>query len=712
MQPREPRPEPPLRISVAHDLPVPPGSIDPRLPTPEQVRWLLRSPSSVPLTATSVNLKERAGPSPEIGAGTAPTYPPADTPAAPHSRPANAPMPPAGPSLSDRLRAALLVPLATLLPGDASVLEWPATLLAYQLDGVRTLIERDRVLLADDMGLGKTVQALAAIRVLCVQRAIERVLLIVPASLVDQWRREIVRWAPELRVIIIRGPAADRAWKWTADAHITLISYETFRADFAVSPDSARRRRTWDLVILDEAQKMKNRATEVSRSVKQLRRRRSWAITGTPLENTLGDLASILEFVDHRDDGKPQHYGPGPVLVQRHAQLQLRRRKSDLLTQLPPKQVITVRLPLLPHQQAAYARAETEGVIQLQERGATVTIQHVLELITRLKQICNVDPVTRESAKLADIKERLGVLTAEGHRALLFSQYTSATFGVHAAAQALAEFAPLTFTGSMSGGARDATIQQFKAEHARRILILSLKAGGSGLNLQEASYVFHLDRWWNPAVERQAEDRAHRMGQVYPVTVFAYVCSGTIEERIERLLQGKQRLFDEIIDDVSILPTRLNQADLFGLFGMPAPAAASSEHAGRRSGRALEDRCAEILRLRGWSVARTPVTRDGGPDLIATKQDEIGIEQQVYVLCKAQAAGVEVVRELLGMLPTDRSVRAVLAAPAGITRDARALADRRHVAIWDEAVLTQLEAGASGNTRTSLAAEEGTSYEV
>ncbi len=601
-----------------------------------------------------------------------------------------------GPTLTERLRIALAVPLESLLPGPSAVLDWPGQLMEFQVDGVRGLLTSDRLLLADDMGLGKTIQTIAAVRILCIQRTIESVLVVVPTSVIDQWRREFYRWAPELRLIAVRGSPADRAWQWRAEVHVTIVSYETLRADAADSPESPPRRRLWDVVVLDEAQKIKNRDVEVSRAVKQLRRKRSWALTGTPLENKLDDLASILEFVDQGEETSTNRYVPGPELLARHSQLQLRRRKSDVLDQLPPKQVITNTISLLPGQQQSYTRAERDGIFRLREMGQAVRIQHVLELITRLKQICNADPETGESAKFLDIRQRMATLSEEGHRALLFSQYTDDSFGVGAISTALSDFQPLVYTGGMSTPERDSVIQRFKSNSEHRALILSLRAGGVGLNLQEASYVFHVDRWWNPAVERQAEDRTHRIGQVVPVTVFKYTCEGTIEERIQAVLAEKQQLFDEIIDDVSLdVASRLNRDEIFGLFGLEAPASAAERRA-KRTGLELEERCATILHAKGWSVEKTPRSRDGGIDLIATRTDEIGLEQRIYLQCKdhARAVGVEVVRELLGVIPAGSRVQAVLAAPAGVTADAERLARERGVRIWDEAMLLDFESSA------------------
>ena len=598
-----------------------------------------------------------------------------------------------GPSLADLLRAILAVPLDSLLPGPDAAIDWPAPLHDYQLEGVRTLLASPRLLLADDMGLGKTVQATAAVRILSLRREIRRSLLVVPASLLDQWRRELRRWAPELRVLIVRGTASERAWQWRSESHVIVVSYETLRSD-AENAAGFARTMSWDVVILDEAQKIKNPDSSVARVCKSLHRERSWAMTGTPLENKLEDLASILEFVDHDPADPGRRYGPGAAMLQRHRELQLRRRKADVLTELPPKQIVRLAIPLGPAQQAAYERAEQEGVLQLKERGAEVRIQHILELILRLKQLCNFCPANGESAKIADIGERMTTLVAEGHRALLFSQFTDDTFGVAAASRALAPFNPLVFTGALRPSERDRIVETFRSKPEHHLLALSLRAGGVGLNLQAASYVFHLDRWWNPAIERQAEDRAHRMGQQFPVTVFTYTAQGTIEERIDEIIAGKQQLFDEVVDDVTLdLAERLTSDELFGLFGMAAPRAQRSAASSRPPGLDLEDRCQRVLERRGWSVERTPRSRGGGVDLIAVRTDEVGLEQRLFVECKdhARPVGVEVVRALLGVLPPGEDVRPVLAAPSGVTSDAARLASARGVAVWDAERLEELE---------------------
>ncbi len=448
---------------------------------------------------------------------------------------------------------------------DAGPLSWPAPLMPFQREGVRVLLDMDRLLLADDMGLGKTVQAIAALRIRKARDELGPILIVAPTSVLDQWRRELAKWAPELTAIIVRGAASERVWKWRAGTDVTLTSYGVLRSDAWRREVSGRR---WDTVVADEAQRIKNRI-ETSETVKGLPRERSWALTGTPVENREDELASIMEFVDHDGSTPLPRYAPGQALRARHRALQLRRRKAEVLQDLPPKLVSKRAIELPRLQRISYDRAEREGIVYLKSLGADASIVHVLELITRLKQICNADPRTGASCKLDDIANRLAELTARGHKAVVFSQYVSSAAGVRLAAKRLAEFQPLVLTGDVPAPERPAVIETFRTVAAHRALIVSLGVGGVGLNLQEASYVFHLDRWWNPAVERQAEDRVHRIGQTVKVHVVKYTCVDTIEERIDRVLEGKQALFDELVDDVSLdLAGRLSREELLGLFGL------------------------------------------------------------------------------------------------------------------------------------------------
>ena len=214
-------------------------------------------------------------------------------------------------------------------------------------------------------------------------------------------------------------------------------------------------------------------------------------------------------------------------------------------------------------------KAEIEGTVWLRSLGRELQISHVLELILRLKQICNFCPETGGSTKLADLRRRLDEFGASGAKALVFSQFVAEPFGALRLARELRSFRPLLIRGGMDQPARSAAFDAFERDPSRRVMILSLRAGGTGLNLTAACRVIHFDRWWNPAVETQAEDRAHRIGQTRPVEVFAYLCADTVEERIANILDEKRALFADLIDGV---PTRaLGALDLDSLLRAAAP---------------------------------------------------------------------------------------------------------------------------------------------
>ena len=449
-------------------------------------------------------------------------------------------------------------------------LDWPYPLYSFQRLGVEKLFSDRSVLLADEMGLGKTIQAIAALRLLAARGQARSALIVAPAGLVPQWRRQLRLWAPELPISTAVGAAAERRAAWRRDATLYLTSYESLRSDARIEGSGGPAARPWDVVAIDEAQRIKNPKSDAAIAVKRLRRSRSWALTGTPLENRLDDLISVLDFV------APGRFDPGRMAVGLRrlvGEVQLRRRRHDVLPDLPPKFVSTVTVDLGERQRQAYRRAEQEGVFWIRSLGTRLRISHVLELILRLKQICNFCPESGQSAKFTDLRSRLAVLTAGGEKLLLFSQFAEEPFGARRLARELADFSPLLFTGAVDPRARAVLLAEFARDPARRLMILSLRAGGLGLNLTAASCVFHFDRWWNPAVEAQAEDRVHRIGQCRAVQVFAYLCVDTIEERIAELLAEKRALFADLVDGVPV--TALARLDLGSLVRTAAPDAGS-----------------------------------------------------------------------------------------------------------------------------------------
>jgi SNF2 family DNA or RNA helicase len=445
-------------------------------------------------------------------------------------------------------------------------LDWPHSLFSYQKVGIDKLLHAPSVLLADEMGLGKTIQAIAALRVLAFRGELSQALIVCPTGLVLQWRRHIRLWAPELTISTVVGSSGQRRAAWRRSVTLFLTSYEALCRDMTISGQDAPGKRHWDVVVIDEAQRIKNPKTDVSIAIKRLRRAHSWALTGTPMENRLDDLISLLEFAaPGRFDSRAMVVGLRRLL----GEVQLRRRRQDVLHDLPPKFASTMTLDLTGSQRRAYQRAEDEGVVWLRSLGAELRINLVLELIVRLKQICNFCPESGQSAKLADLRARLTTLIRSEEKALVFSQFVEEPFGARRLAEELSEFRPLLLVGTLGPEERVALVTRFERDPSRQLMILSLRAGGLGLNLTVASRVFHFDRWWNPAIETQAEDRVHRIGQHRTVQVFSYLCADTIEERINQILTEKRVLFADLVDGVPM--NALTRFDLDSLLQAAAP---------------------------------------------------------------------------------------------------------------------------------------------
>ncbi|MBL9162575.1 MAG: DEAD/DEAH box helicase [Planctomycetaceae bacterium] len=466
--------------------------------------------------------------------------------------------------LEDRLAYLLQPPLENLLAAEA--LDFPFRPFPYQLDGIAYLYPRHEAVLADEMGLGKTMQTVVSLRLLAHQGLVRRALLVCPKPLVTNWRREFSQWAPELPVTIVEGSQSQRQWLWNNAAEGVLIAnYELIVRDRQLAVNVPT---PFDLMVVDEAQRIKNRAGATHESICAIPRERSWALTGTPIENSADDLVGIFEFVS---PGRLRPQMKTSAIRSAVADHVLRRTKDQVLTQLPPKLVRDADVQLTPEQWATYQRAEEEGVIRLNDIGAELTIQHVFELVLRLKQICNFDPATGASAKLDRLEADLEECAASGRKAIIFSQWVDAIDKLRGR---LARFGPLEYHGRIPSHRRDAVIEEFRHDPTKNILLMSYGAGSVGLNLQFASYVFLFDRWWNPAVEDQAINRAHRIGATGPVTVTRFLATGTIEERIDRILAEKRELFDAVFDDE---PTTrklgLSRDEIFGLFNLRFPEA-------------------------------------------------------------------------------------------------------------------------------------------
>ncbi|MEX2317005.1 MAG: DEAD/DEAH box helicase, partial [Pirellulales bacterium] len=356
------------------------------------------------------------------------------------------------------------------------------------------------------------------------------------------------------------GGPARRQWLWQeADGPVIIANYEALVRDRVNVTENATH---FDLVILDEAQRIKNGASATNEAVRAIPRSRSWALTGTPMENRIEDLVGIFDFVaPGQIDAKMKPRSISRA-VSDHV---LRRTKEQVLTDLPPKLFRDAEVELTPEQAASYRLAEEEGVVRLRAMKHAVTIQNVFELILRLKQICNFDPATLASSKLERLEADLEECAASGRKALVFSQWVET---LEILRGRLARFLPAGYHGQIPQRRREAEIERFRDDPRCHLMLMSYGAGSVGLNLQFASYVFLFDRWWNPAVEDQAINRAHRIGASQPVTVTRFLAAGTIEQRIDEILERKRALFDDVFGDAAAPSRGLSREEVFSLFDL------------------------------------------------------------------------------------------------------------------------------------------------
>jgi len=435
-------------------------------------------------------------------------------------------------------------------------------LYSYQLEGAIFLACRGRCILGDDMGLGKTVQAMAAVEILSRERGIERVLVVAPASVKYQWETEIRRFT-DRPVQVIEGGQESRLSQYSEAAFYRLVNYEQVLRD--QEPLNA-----WqpDLIILDEAQRIKNWESKISRAVKKLRSRYAFVLTGTPLENKLEELYSIVQFVDDRRLGPPFQFLHEHLIVddkykllgyrnldkirEKLAPIMLRRTRGEVLHQLPERTDSTLYVEMTPEQRGPYEEQRTALARLLQKKILTdLDRKRILCCIANLRMLCDstwlFDKATNVSPKLEEFAELIQELGEEGaHKAVVFSQWEMM---LEKASERLRQLKidHAFLSGRIPGKDRKAILHRFQEDPACKVL-LSTDAGGTGLNLQTADTVINLEIPWNPAVLEQRIGRVHRMGQSKPVRVILLVTRGSIEERVLRTIEMKRSLFAGVFD--------------------------------------------------------------------------------------------------------------------------------------------------------------------
>lgn len=455
--------------------------------------------------------------------------------------------------------------------------------------------------LADDMGLGKTIQVIALVLRAKEEGALSGpVLLVCPTSVVGNWRREIGRFGPSLKVMVHHGADRLSGHEFAAQASacdVVITTYSLVHRD-----EKHLACVEWHGIVLDEAQNIKNSDTRQSQSVRRLKAGFRVALTGTPIENRLSELWSIMDFLN------PGYLGPAAEFRRRFAipieryrdrdraellrrlvgPFILRRLKTDprVIQDLPEKEEVKVYCTLT-REQATLYEAVVSDMLQVIETTSGIERRGaILATLLKLKQVCNHPAqflrdrsgLDGRSGKLARLAEMLDEVVAGGNRALVFSQFAEmgAMLRDYLCNRLGCEVAFLH--GGVPQRARDEMVQRFQDDpDGPPVFVLSLKAGGLGLNLTRANYVFHFDRWWNPAVENQATDRAFRIGQTQKVQVYKFICAGTLEERIDEMIEDKKHLADEVIGTGEEWITEMSTDELRNLLLLRTEAVADDD---------------------------------------------------------------------------------------------------------------------------------------
>jgi SNF2 family DNA or RNA helicase len=485
-----------------------------------------------------------------------------------------------------------------------SLVEEPPTfqgqLRPYQLKGVSWLAFLKQfgfgACLADDMGLGKTIELIA---LLLYKRGEQReqlkallpTLLICPMSIVGNWHRELQRFAPSLSVLVHHGAdrLSDKAFIVEATQHDVVITTYAL----ALRDKEELSAVQWEHVVVDEAQNIKNETAKQTQAIKQLNAQHRIALTGTPVENRLSELWSIMEFLNPGYLGSATDFRRSFALpIERYHNAEqattlknmiqpfvLRRLKTDkeIIRDLPDKMEMKVFCNLTREQASLYQAVVKEMLEKIEQADGITRRGLVLSTLLKLKQVCNHpahfmadgSSLARRSGKLARLEEMLEEMLAEGDKALIFTQFAEMGMLLRQYLQEAFGREALFLYGGTSKQQRDLLIHRFQEERrGAPFFILSLKAGGVGLNLTAASHVFHFDRWWNPAVENQATDRAFRIGQQKNVQVHKFVCVGTLEERIDQMIEQKKELAERIVGSGENWLTEMSTSQLRELFAL------------------------------------------------------------------------------------------------------------------------------------------------
>ena len=413
---------------------------------------------------------------------------------------------------------------------------------AFQRTGVAWLLDHQTGILADDMGLGKTLQVLEAVRTMVYRDQVRTVLVLCPRTLVSTWEFEAQKWAPELTMACSTSWQDDPSSLWAMAAgrvHLLVMHYDQFKN---LAPDKIEQANVQKLV-LDEAHRVRRSEAAVTTAVRSIHSGSTWALTGTPIERDVEDLSTLLSILE------PSRYSAqlhvlGPDTIRSMAKpLILRRRKADVLADLPTVSELTHYVDLTPEQRKVYDEAVRSR--------STQTSGELLALIGKLLTICDADPATGESSKLEHMVDQIECVAEQCEKAVVFSYRLSPLDAIGGLLE-LRGIKYVRLDGAMQITERDAVVSAFRSGRGIAALLASSRVAAEGLTLTEANHAFFINRWWNPSSNDQARDRIVRIGQDRPVSIHSYVCTNTIEERLEDILGAKRELVDHVVNALAI----------------------------------------------------------------------------------------------------------------------------------------------------------------
>ncbi len=577
-------------------------------------------------------------------------------------------------SIWDIIYVILLPPLN--IEPTARSLSIPHQLYPYQFTGVEFLMKNKHALLADDMGTGKTVMTLVALRILFRKGTVRHALILCPKSVLYEWEHHLREWAPDLSYFVVTGTQPVRSLAWDHLFHVYLTTYDIFASDMESYQTMLANK--FDIVIVDEAHNIKNPQTRRYRSIKKLKANIRWALTGTPIQNRIEDLYAIFDFIypnylSTYDRNLQMYSYDQKLLKDKISPYFLRRRKVDVLSDLPPKQYQEYWLELDDEQKKEYFAVEGKIRDEIINTDPNSPLFRGIfrNKLMKLKQICNFASRKISSPKTDLLFEQIEEIIGGDNKVIVFSQFVDE--GVDKIVNFLDKnFKVALLKGDQSDSERRKQIELFKRNKDVSVLVASVRVGGVGLNLTQASYVIHFDHWWNPAVMWQAEDRVHRRGQTKGVNVYSYWISNTVDERIYSILKQKKLLISNIVEGLSeeVIDQVLTTKDMLEILGIETQVEIKQKDF-RVTGQdyplsimevlsklqsvspsEFERIVSNLMKYMGFPIVNiTGKSSDGGVDIVC-KRNNKGETEEVAVQCKRYQGkvGIKIAREFLGAI--------------------------------------------------------------